>query len=80
MKDLTMMSPSEKRREALSLLEKIERQDTPMAAAFRQQRDRVRSVISKAEEGTDAMWGVEYLLKSGLNASLLAFIQGVSTE
>lgn len=74
------MSPMEKRQEALNLLAKIEQQDTPMAAAFRKQEDRVRYIISKAEEGNNAMWAVEYLLKSGLKASLLAFITGATTD
>ena len=80
MKDLTTMSPTEKRQEALNHLAKIEQQDTPMAAAFRKQRDRVRYIISKAEEGNNEMWAVEYLLKSGLKASLLAFITGATTD
>lgn len=74
------MSTEEKRQECLKLLTKIEEKDTPMAAAFRNKDARVRSIIRGAEEGTDAMWGVEYLLKSGEEASLFAFMEGVSTE
>ena len=78
-KDLSAMPAEEKRRAATQLLERLSTLPTAMGAAWRNNADHARYIIGKAEEGTDAMWAVEYMLGAGLDASYLAFITGATT-
>ena len=73
MKDLTTMSVEEKRRDALKLVADIEGSGTPLGDRWKEFHEWVLHIIETAEEGSQELDAVEWLLNKGQEASPFAF-------
>lgn len=74
------MNTKDKKVKCLEILHTILSGDFTFTDAWKANEDLAKTIIDKAEPGTDYMWAVDYLLEEGVEASWLAFYTGATTD